>query len=145
MFKHTFKHCHLSASSTLCDSWFGNNDQSKTTASIWKMHISEIVHRMTIVGQSSCFLGSLIPGLAHFLSVKNDIQKPLFHEFAHHCGSIQSWIMTHRVSSMERRKLDHASFCQPPKQRCPFWIFIIPKRIELQSSFTTQIVDNFHQ
>ena len=52
----------MSASPILCDFWFGNNDQLKTTGSLPKMLCLKRIQLMTIVGQLSCFFRFKIIG-----------------------------------------------------------------------------------
>ena len=56
------KPCNLSASPTLWDFWFGNNDQLKTTSSFWKIQILKRINLLTRIGQSSYFFNPKIFG-----------------------------------------------------------------------------------
>ena len=100
--EYLFKHCDLSAILTLCDLWFGNNDQLKTTCSLSKVPILIRVILLMNYIKNHIFLALKLLELDHILSVKKRIQNPSFHEFAHSCGSICLGVMTLNISPFRR-------------------------------------------
>ena len=74
--EYLFKHCDLSAIRTLCDLWFGNNDQLKTTCSFSKMPILIRVILLMNYIDNHTFLALELLELYHILSVKKRIQNP---------------------------------------------------------------------